>query len=398
MIRGIAPQAPLLFSLKDLMRLLRGKGSHQMEEEVKHAFPDRQAFFLSSGRACLYFLLKSLAKREGGKRTRVIVPAYTCPTVPYTIWKAGLETVLCDVDEKFFSFDEEQLQGLMDERVLAVIPTHLFGIPCLVEPVKKEADSRGAYVIEDFSHAVGADIKGTPVGLETPFSFTSLGRGKMLTTRQGGLLLLDSPETAEDIEEETQHLKKTPKNRNGWILMNLAIFHFLIAGRRWGLVLSSRWDPEKKEPNTAFKPSRPNAFQAAILAESLGRAESFQKERIKRADILRWELKGLENIHLPTGAPRSHPVHMMFPLVFKDEALLDRVFESLRREGFSPSRMYKHALSRMEDVIFANRGDGFPQAESWSERLMTLPSHPYVPKDALLKMADIVRKEVGGRS
>lgn len=397
MIRGIAPQAPLLFPFKDLLHLLRTKESKRMEEEAKRFFPARRAFFLSSGRACLYVLLKSLAKRERGKRTKVIIPAYTCPTVPHTVQKAGLQTLLCDTDENSFSFDEDHLRSLLDDTVLAVIPTHLFGIPCRVEPVRKEAESLGVHVIEDFSHAVGADIKGTPVGLTAPFSFTSLGRGKMLTTREGGLLLTDSPETAASIEEETRDLKKTSESRNGWILMNLALFHFLIAGRKWGLVLSSPWDPEKKERNTAFTPSRPTDFQAALLAESLKRAESFQKERVKRADILRWELKGLENIRLPSGAPRSHPVPMMFPLIFEEKAHLEPVFDALRREGFAPSRMYKRVLNRVEDVEFVNRGDTFPQAESWSGRLMTLPCHPYVPKDALLKMAEVVR-EIGRRA
>jgi dTDP-4-amino-4,6-dideoxygalactose transaminase len=83
----------------------------------------RHAFLLSSGRAALTVLLQAL-RREPGRR-EVVIPAYTCFSVPSAIARAGLTVRLCDVDPKTLDLDLNALVRLDLSRVVAIVPSGL---------------------------------------------------------------------------------------------------------------------------------------------------------------------------------------------------------------------------------------------------------------------------------
>ena len=98
--RTIPPTAALL----PFGNLLRSAGSlwggkkqrARLVRELKAHYAVRAVFLVSSGKAALAVILKALAGVR--RRRRVIIPAYTCFSVPSSVVKAGLDVVLCDVD------------------------------------------------------------------------------------------------------------------------------------------------------------------------------------------------------------------------------------------------------------------------------------------------------------
>ena len=67
----------------------------------------RHVFLVSSGSAALtlaLMALKSLARER-----EVVIPAYTCFSVPAAVLQAGLRPVLCDIDPSTFDFDHSHL-------------------------------------------------------------------------------------------------------------------------------------------------------------------------------------------------------------------------------------------------------------------------------------------------
>jgi perosamine synthetase len=98
--RTLSPTA-VPISFWDLIRAansLWGGVKHRARliQELKIKYSAREVFLLSSGKAALTLILKALA--AGSERRRVIIPAYTCFSVPSAVVKAGLEVVLCDVE------------------------------------------------------------------------------------------------------------------------------------------------------------------------------------------------------------------------------------------------------------------------------------------------------------
>src|SRR4029078_11221028 len=145
-------------SFGDLIRAagsLWGGVKHRMRliQELKAKFSAREVFLVSSGKAALTVILKALAASSG--RRRVIIPAYTCFSVPSAIVKAGLEVVLCDVAPETLDFNFAQLESVIGEDVLCVVSTHLFGRPADVDRVKPLCEGKGIVVVEDAAQAMG---------------------------------------------------------------------------------------------------------------------------------------------------------------------------------------------------------------------------------------------------
>ena len=88
-----------------------------------------------SGTAALIIALTTLAQQQSQRKT-VIVPAYTCPLVALAVHHCGLQLQLCDLKPSSIDMDIAQLSTLLNEQVLAVIPTHLGGRVTDVSPIR----------------------------------------------------------------------------------------------------------------------------------------------------------------------------------------------------------------------------------------------------------------------
>jgi len=109
--------------LHGLAGVLYGKRYlNRLSEEFKDYFGVGSVFFVSSGRAALYLILQAL--KSLSPKQQVVIPAYTCFSVPSAIVKAGLKVTLCDVDPETFDFDRNQLEKTIGQDTLCVIPTH----------------------------------------------------------------------------------------------------------------------------------------------------------------------------------------------------------------------------------------------------------------------------------
>src|SRR5687767_9164577 len=95
------PPAAAPFSWRDLgygaAALFTPRRSVQrLEEEIRAHFAVRDVFLVSSGTAALTLTLMAL--KSLSPRTEVVIPAYTCFSVPAAVLKAGLRPVPCDID------------------------------------------------------------------------------------------------------------------------------------------------------------------------------------------------------------------------------------------------------------------------------------------------------------
>jgi dTDP-4-amino-4,6-dideoxygalactose transaminase len=77
-----------------------------------------------------------------------------------------------------------------------VIVTHLFGIPCDMDPIMELCNARGIPVIEDCAQAFDATYKGKPVGTIGKIGCFSFQQGKHMTTGEGGMVVSNDPDIA----------------------------------------------------------------------------------------------------------------------------------------------------------------------------------------------------------
>jgi perosamine synthetase len=184
----IPPTAGLPLRWRDLLNL-----SGELAPALARQFSLPLPALTCSGTAALIIALRVLQQRMPG-RTRLIVPAYTCPLVALAAhYCPPLRVVPCDLQPDSIDLDERQLAQLCDESTLAVVVTHLAGRVADVDAAKRIAGAVGATIIEDAAQAMGALDDGRSVGLKGDVGFFSMALGKGLTTAEGGVLFSRDP-------------------------------------------------------------------------------------------------------------------------------------------------------------------------------------------------------------
>ena len=122
----------------------------------------------------------------------------------------GADVDFVDIDDKTYNMNVAELRHKLATAVKkpkVVIPVHLAGQSCDMEAIKALADEYGFKIIEDASHATGADYKNTKVGSccysdMTVFSFHPV---KIVTTGEGGIVLTNNKELYEKLKLYRSH-------------------------------------------------------------------------------------------------------------------------------------------------------------------------------------------------
>lgn len=154
----------------------------------------RRAITLSSGTAALHVALAALGIGPGDE---VIVPGMTYVASANAVLHAGAVPVFVDVDPRTWCISPEAVAGAITPRTRAIMPVHLFGLPCDMDALRVMAQPRGIALIADAAHAPLAGYRGRPVAAAATLTVHSFFHNKTLTCGEGGALLVDDPELAE---------------------------------------------------------------------------------------------------------------------------------------------------------------------------------------------------------
>ena len=115
---------------------------------VKHVIP------CGNGTDALQIAMMALKLKPGDE---VIVPAFTYVATAEVIGLLGLTPVMVDVNPKTFTVERQNIVKAITANTKAIVPVHLFGQSCDMEPILKLAKEQGLYVIEDNAQAIGAE-------------------------------------------------------------------------------------------------------------------------------------------------------------------------------------------------------------------------------------------------
>ena len=168
---------------------------------VKHVIP------CGNGTDALQIALMALGLKPGNE---VVVPAFTYVATAEVIGLLGYTPVMVDVDYTSFNVTVKNIERALTAKTKAIVPVHLFGQSCDMEPILKFASEHHLYVVEDNAQAIGAEYTfsdGTQkkTGTMGTIGCTSFFPSKNLGCYgDGGALMTDDDELAEKIRETDQ--------------------------------------------------------------------------------------------------------------------------------------------------------------------------------------------------
>jgi len=353
------------------------------------------------GRMALYFILKAMELPAGSE---VVVPAFTFWVVPEIVRVAGLTPVFADIDPATFTLSPDAVQRAITPRTRAVLPTHLYGLSCDMDPILAIARDANLKVIEDCAHSLGATYKGRMVGTLGDASFFSFQAFKPLNTYGGGLAWLRDAGVARRVGEFADAEPWPTEKRVESILWSGKWQHTFIRPKVFTYSLfplwwAASWTGAKPEERLweSVRPLNPlpdhyrgrfTNVQAAMGLAGLAHLPEFIERTRRHARMLDEMLGDVGGVTIPhVPSDRTHVYYQYCPYVQDSERIVTRCI----RRGVDVAPMHVDICTRME--LFGWQGPPAPGAARASTAVQ-LPMYESLQDHEVERVGRLVRDQV----
>jgi|SRR3989304_848463 len=370
------------------------------EKKLANYIGSKRVFACNSGRTALYMALKALGLKTGDE---VLVPAYTCGIVFEMIFRAGLRPAFVDVVPETYNLDPQLIPEMVTSKTRAIIPVHLFGYPCNMDPIVEAADKYGLYIVEDAAQALGAEYKGQKAGSFGDLVIFSFGPGKSVMGGEGGAIAINNTELTESVESLLFQLSNPDLRWELHVAKNILAMKMFSNEALYAFVKGSVDSSIKKmdemtiqnclalsrgsssDLNPTLKPSKMPEASAAVIIKQLEKLDDLNRMRIMNANklISFLEAEDGKSIRLPQINSDVKNTFTRFPIqVMKGKRNL--VMNEMLRRGVDVKELYYY----VDDLLHGLSRTRFPTAEALTDCLMALPNHPLLTEADLEKISE----------
>lgn len=338
-------------------RFIQGREVGEFERAFAAFCGTGHAVGVASGTAAIHLSLVALGIGPGDE---VAVPAHTFVATAEPVTWLGARPRFVEVDARTGGMDPDALKAVLD-RVRAVLPVHLYGLPVELDEIGALADAAGIPLIEDAAQAHGAEyvhgddgsvVRAGAYGRVGCFSFYP---GKNLGAfGDAGAVTTADPALAERIRRLADH------------------------GRT-----------SKYEHLTVGYAARLDTLQAAVLAVKLRTLAEGNRRRRTLAAAYRSRLTGVGDLVLPVEPPNRRGVYHLFVV---RTAHRDALRAYLNDAGIAAGVHYPTPLHLQPAYAYLGyrRGD-LPVTEAWARECLSLPIHPDLTDEQLETVVAAIR-------
>ena len=151
---------------------------------VKHVIP------CANGTDSLQIAMMALELQPGDE---VICPAFTYVATAEVIGLLGLTPIMVDVDPKTFNLTVSELEKAITPKTKAIVPVHLYGQSCDMEPIIQLAKKHNLFVVEDNAQAIGSDYHLTNGSVVKTGTIGHIGCTSFFPSKNLGCRAMQSP-------------------------------------------------------------------------------------------------------------------------------------------------------------------------------------------------------------
>jgi len=174
--------------------LTSGPRTAELERRAAEFLEAEHVIAVASGTAAMHLALLALGVGPGDE---VITTPITWPATANVIVHAGATPVFADVRDDDLNIDPARVAELVTERTKALLPVHLAGQPCELEPLL----ALGVPVVEDAAHAFESAYRGRKIGGVSDAACFSLYATKNVAAGEGGLVSTNRDDVAAQIRD-----------------------------------------------------------------------------------------------------------------------------------------------------------------------------------------------------
>lgn len=324
--------------------IAQGPRVKAFEEEFARMCGVKYAIATTSGTTALHVALLAHGIGDGDE---VITSPFTFIASANSILYTGARPVFVDIDSKTFNIDPNKIEKAITKKTKAIMPVHLFGLPCDMDPIMELAKRYNLIIIEDACQSHGAEYKGKKVGSFGTGAF-SLYPTKNITSAEGGMITTNDPVIAEKCNVIRQHG------------MRRRYYH--------------------DELGFNF---RMTDVHAAIGLAQLRKLERFNEARIANAAYLSANLRGVEVPFVPKNCKHVfHQYTIRVPNGKRDALQAYLTENQIGTSIYYPIPIHKQTFYVKE----LGYNQTLPEAEKAASEVLSLPVHPALTKEDLDKI------------
>ncbi len=314
---------------------IEGVEDEVFEEAFAKYCDSKYCVGVGNGLDALFLTLKALGIKEGDE---VIIPSNTYIATALAVTYVGATPVFVEPDIQTFNIDPTKIEAVITEKTKAIMPVHLYGQACDMDPITEISKKYNLYIVEDCAQAHGAKYKGKVIGSFGDAAGFSFYPGKNLgALGDAGATVTNNKDLAEKIRALGNYGSDYK-------------YHHIYQGNN----------------------SRLDELQAAFLSAKLSHLD---KVNIERRKIAQKYLEGINNpeIILPFVPDYAEPVWHIFGVRCQRRAELEKY---LNDSDIGTNKHYPipiHLQECYKDFGF-KEGD-YPIAEEISETELSIPMY-----------------------
>ncbi|MCJ8346357.1 DegT/DnrJ/EryC1/StrS aminotransferase family protein [bacterium] len=334
--------------------LTTGPVGKKFEAEFANFIGVPDALAVSSATAGLHLALQAINLQA---EDLVLIPVNTFVATAEVIRYFGAHPVFIDIDFDTMNLSVDSLEAYLKDhfssRIKAIIPVHIAGQACDMDPILKIAKESHLTVIEDAAHAFPCKYKKQMIGsLQSDFTVYSFYATKTITTGEGGMLIAKSKKHLEMIKKLRLH----GISREVWDRYTSSSAHWQydvdVLGYKYNL----------------------SDLCSAIGREQLKKAQRFYEKRNQIAMRYNQAFSKL-NLKLPVQSrPDDQHAWHLYLLRTEDQQSRDQLLQSLKSKGIGTSLHFipLHLMTYYKN-LYAYEDSKYPVAMKSFDRLISLP-------------------------
>ena len=304
---------------------------------VKHVIP------CANGTDSLQIAMMALGLKPGDE---VICPAFTYVATAEVIGLLGLTPVMVDVDPSTFNLTANAIEKAITSKTKAIVPVHLYGQSCDMEPIMILAQKHKLFVIEDNAQAIGADYTFSDGRVAKTGTIGHIGSTSFFPSKNlgcygdGGALMTNDDELAKKMRMISNHGQE------------IKYYHKVLGCN-----------------------SRLDTIQAAILNVKLNHLDNYSKSRNQMASFYDQAFASIENLQVPERQEGSTHVFHQYTLKVKN-GKRNEMQKYLAENGIPSMIYYPLPLYKQEAFQqFVSADFKLDTTEQLCDEVLSLPIH-----------------------
>lgn len=304
---------------------------------VKHVIP------CANGTDSLQIAMMALDLKPGDE---VICPAFTYVATAEVIGLLGLIPVMVDVDKNTFNLTALNIEKAITSKTKAIVPVHLYGQSCDMEPIMELAKKYNLFVIEDNAQAIGADYTFTDGRTAKTGTIGHIGSTSFFPSKNlgcygdGGALITNDDELAQKMRMIANHGQEKK-------------YYHKVLGCN----------------------SRLDTIQAAILNIKLKHLDNYSQSRNKMASFYDEAFSAIDELQVPKRQVNSTHVFHQYTLKVKN-GRRNELQQFLSEKGIPSMIYYPLPLYKQEAFQqFVSTDFKLVTTEELCNEVLSLPIH-----------------------